>query len=327
MVLVSLILGTVSCEKEIKYVGDYDGDKIVLYSCAMPGKPLTVRLFRSIFTFADNKKVDPRLVGAAVSLEVGGKTYGLTEVTSDPMYKGFYVSEYVPKAGDQLVLTAQYEGLGSVRSQTVVPDPANASVKSFYMKDGIPSDKGYSEYPELHFVLEFDDPADSHDLYLISLFRRFETYHYVKNKDTGEEELVYGMVNIDVQLRSSDVLFMNGGMDVLDMGGAPVKDVEVYRIDDGSFNGTKRSFDLFISLRTFIGDHGNEFVLDTSEYTFMVTKVNEDLGKYTTSADAFFDSQRGLNKIFGEPVSVVCNVDGGIGCFGAMTVKAIPVSE
>lgn len=322
--LVSLLLCTVSCEKEIKFVGDYDGDKIVLYSCAVEGHPLTADLFKSRFSFSGDRHADPRLSGATVSLEVDGKTYVFTEDNSDPEVTGHYLSDYVPQAGDRMVITAKCDGFKEVRSQTVVPAPAHAYVKSFYYKEGIPSAEGYAEYPELHFVVEFDDPSDSHDIYNLNLVRTFYGNHIVIDKETKKEEWVFEQITSYEVLRSSDILFMKESNDILDMGGISSKSVETGRIDDGSFNGTKRSFDVFLPLGKYFGNRGDEFVLDISEYSFLVTNLNEDLDKYTRSVNASIKSSSGLDRIFGEPVSIICNVEGGIGCFGAMTIVTIP---
>lgn len=322
--LSTLLLCTVSCEKEIKFVGDYDGEKIVLYSCAVSGQALTANLFKSKFTFSDDRNADPRLSGATVSVEVDGRTYSFTEDTSDPEVVGHYVSDFVPQAGDRMVITAHCEGFNDVRAQTVVPAPADFVLKSSYYKEGVQSAEGYLEYPELHFVVEFNDPSDVHNIYYLHLSRNYFGYHYVYNEETGIDELVYELINSEEQLRSSDILFMSGNKDVLEMGSISNKDVEMYRIDDGSFNGTKRSFDVFLSLRRYFGEGSEEFVLDLSEYSFRITSLNEDLDKYERSVDEFLDYSKGLNRIFGEPVSIVSNVEGGIGCFGAMTISTMP---
>lgn len=313
-----------ACEKEIKFIGEYEGEKIVLYATANPGQPLSVILNKSDFILSSEDYYgDDGLPGASVKAVCNGK-----EITFSDRGSGFYESDYIPAVGDMITLTASHAGYGDVTATTRVP-----AAPVFTITD-LRHESSTSEYyftDKLTFQIRIDDPAGTVDYYRIKLF------------ESGgmQTDNPYVLASYPLQLFTRDLWFYERktGIDLVEDIVEPDRDILIPDImEDGVINGESYTFTAWYTRNQYrekYYNNGGEWessMMDTNDfsldnYVFEIDAVSEELFQYAKSIDLYYSSTSGLNSFFGEGVSISNNVIGGIGCFGAITSKIIPLSE
>lgn len=317
-ILAAAALLLCSCEKEIRFIGQYDGAKLVLYACANPDTTLSVELHRSKFIL-DSSRVsiyDP-IRGATVTGRAGGREITFRQEDSE---RGMYVSDYVPSVSESIELFAHYDGFNDVSATTSVPKPADFSIDSYSIRAIDVTENGWGRYRINVRVTLRDDPSER-NFYRIAILRKW-----------------YGGWESDTPL-SNDVIFRNNAGDIEALAGYIEGDTEVYLegiIDDSAFGGKARQFEIWIddwlvadeilySSGNGSGDEAmSEELFDPTRYAVEIDTASEEMYKYSKSVAAYngFDDFGG---IFGELVSIHNNVIGGIGCFGALTPHIIPL--
>lgn len=352
-----IILGAMlllcSCEKELRFNGSYDGQKLVLYSCANPDTVLTAYIFRSTFFLArDDEKGDQRegLSGARVSALVNGKdSYAMRETVSIIEYPSIsydpdtglyhevtlkkkricYVSDYQPAPGDHIKVMASMEGLKDVYGETVVPERPSARVEShaFRQTQNYPADR-------MQFKLELDDRAGENNYYSLAVQQNCFVYDW--ETDSGRKDWA-GM-----RLFSDDVVFFKTGIeDMIDAVDGTSRLVPQF-FDDGSFNGMKHSFNLWCEVNLMDepvygeDDEHNTYVdhfaqmdideLDPKDFKIFVVSLSENMYRYNMSLISYEETD-GITEVFGEPVSIFNNVVGGIGCVGSLSTSVVTLDQ
>lgn len=303
-----------SCTKEIDFNGDYTGEKIVLFSCANPDQALTATVYKSVFIYSkDAGNCTQTLSGAKVTVIVNGKdTYTFKEVKTvyehDSedywMYGGKefdteYVSEYIPKPGDHIVVKASYPGLKDVQGETAVPQRPVARISSSRVEDN--PDNEY--WDRMHFSVTITDPAGEENYYRLNAM----------TESKGQEWDEYAISQNWHVLYSRDVIFYDtsvGGM-LESIGGSDFVVPDLF--DDGSFNGQSHTFPVWFE---FYSDpeEGTEI---PEKCTVTVDNISESLFKYGKSIAAY-NGNEGFASIFGEMVIIYSNVENGLGCVGAV---------
>lgn len=310
-----------SCKEIIDFNGDYDGEKLVLFSCANPdASQFTVSLSKSRFFLDDSQDLHPYdLKGGSVTLTLDGKTVTLAE---DPDKAGTFHTEIVPEVGARVVLEASAPGLAPVSCEAVVPERVRCDVVSVDTKVLGETEWGISV--ERHVMITIHDDVSRRDYY------RFIAVRKPKVQDSsveGNEGASYSKKEISssVFLKTNDVAFMQS------VTGSVVRDTArvidgVY--DDSFFNGMDYTFEAWFEdyvskYREYFGGHSDEPVEyginDFSGWGIEVDALSEDLYKYQRSRDDYRKSYEGLISFFTEPVSIHNNIKGGIGCFGAIS--------
>lgn len=326
LAIISLSLLLCSCEKEIEFKGKYDGKKIVLYSTVNTMDTLSVRVLRSFFILRTDTGQDSPfngLHGAQVTAFVNGSEIPLLEDGA-----GFFRSRYVPKPGDEVTVKASCEGYRPVSATTVVPERAEFSIEKVEMEERIREDNDYWATKmrtwDLKVRIRINDKAGVRDFYRLKA--------YMKD----------GEFQNDVFAMTRDVIFMNQGDELETIEGMINGDDYVYLpelIDDSMFEGKSYAFDIWFEVNRFnpilYADYGVETEepgepvpdLELSDMWFEVDALSSDLYKYAKSVEDYEIADGGLNSFFGEKVSIYSNVDGGIGCVGALTPGIIYLSE
>ena len=298
-----------SCEKDIEFIGQYDGEKLVMFSCASAGKPMEVMLSKSTFILSkDNDNSVTAISGAKVSGTCGGRTIEFVESPSIP---GHYQSSYVPRAGETIELSASCKGYADVNCSAIVPD-----APSFTMdRIRVVSDDGYSRRVMVRCTVH--DPAGVRNYYRLKVSKENVT-------EIEGENVVYVE---DMYLTSNDPLFVNSQDEVGVFVGVFEGENEVPDyFDDGLIDGEDYTFELVFTdyrrdLIYYEDENGASYVpVEGYSCRFMLefSNVSDDLYKYALSLNAYNGFASEILSLFGEPVCVHSNIEGGIGCFGAM---------
>ena len=298
-----------SCEKDIEFIGQYDGEKLVMFSCASAGKPMEVVLSKSTFILSkDNDNSVTMISGAKVSGLCGGRTI---EFVESPSLPGHYLSSYEPRAAETIELSASSKGYADVNGIATVPD-----APSFTMdRVRVVSDDGYSRRVMVRCTVH--DPAGVRNYYRLKVS---------KENVTGieGEDVVYVE---DLYLTSNDPLFVNSQDEVGVFVGAFEGENEVPDyFDDGLIDGKDYTFEfVFTDYRRDMiyyedenGVHYEPMEGYSCRFMLEFSNVSDDLYKYALSLDAYNGFASEILSLFGEPVCVHTNIEGGIGCFGAM---------
>lgn len=315
-----LIVLLSSCEKEITFIGQYEGPKLVMYSSANPDSFLSVRLYKSKFILdPSDRRLDAPVSGAHVTAEIGGTVYDLVE---DAANAGSYVGSFKPREGDRIVLKAKAAGMAEVSSSTIVPFRPEVSIKSYSHKVFDTNFGGTRE--QVHLKLTVKDRPDERNYY------RFRVYTVVTRRIGGEERYDH-----EEFIYSNDVLFYtvnSSGLGILD----DLADVEGSRdadicVEDTVMDGKEYPFELFFDYYPFDPDERLYAYSDVSpaaysdymtEFRVEAQSLSESMYKYCCSLSDFHGSLASIGAMFGEPVSIYNNIEGGIGCFAAVSVSS-----
>ncbi len=301
-----------SCEKDIEFIGQFDGEKMVMFSCASAGKPMEVILSKSTFILSTDE-TDPALAvkDARVTGRVGGRTI---EFTTEPEFPGRYFSTYEPAEGETVELSASCPGFRSVSSVTTVPAAPSFSIDNAEL---IAVDDSYHR---ARVRVTLHDAAGIHNCYRIKLAREI-TFDFGNRRDVVTDFL-YPV--------SRDPIFVNSQDEVGMIAGAVDGDdpyVPDY-FDDGAIDGLDYTFEMvfeyydYDDLYYYVWDeerHEDASDAEISSRFFLeLSNVSDDLYKYALSLEAYNGFASEVLSLFGEAVCVHSNIEGGIGCFGAM---------
>lgn len=347
--IIAAALSLSACTKEIPFNGDYSGEKLVLYSCAVPGRPLTADVFKSKFILSrtDETVRDP-LAGATVKVIVdGGKTYDFKEVTEYIDYGyGYgrtditYVSEYIPKEGDHFTVTAYKPGFPAVKGEATVPAAPDFTVERVEIRNEEKHESfGYAN-GDLHFIIKLNDPADVRNYYRMEIMHEYE---YTSPEE--EEEGIEGSTYVEqMRLESNDVIFMNTSSNELFDAIGMEQDTRVPEcFEDAAFNGKNYTLDVFSYFYWHIGNdedldlppyydgfgftkagglHNGEPAFHYSDFEVTLYNITEDMFLYMRSVDAY-ENAEDFGGMLSELTSIHNNVEDGIGCVCAMTGRTV----
>lgn len=329
-----------ACEKEINFVGDYDGEKLVLYSTANTDTTLYANIFKSAFILSDKEEsIFDHKRGATVTAEVGGRTINLVE---DPGDLGRYISDYRPSAGETITIHASLPGLPPVSSVTTVPEKPDFKVELVKKEVVETMDGGNYGTVRVSLRLTIKDRPGVHDCYSLSVLQLGDYMEY--DWDSSRKSwLRCALYSNDVVFRTPDDTF-EMIEDAID--GSTYSYVDGI-FDDQAFDGETHVFDLWFDQWV---TRNTEYLLyaaegyapadeksgdepdvpladlvDLSQYRFELDVVSEDIYLYQKTLAAYNGGD--LLEFFGEPVSIHNNIIGGIGCFGSVTPSYITMSE
>lgn len=323
-----------SCEKEIPFKGDFDGEKLVLYATANTDSEMYAILGHSRFIIGKRPQ-DPSeesVTGARVTATVNGRTIAMSDDGS-----GVYLSGYTPKPGDAITISASHPKYSPVSASTVVPQKAAFTVDKVEINLEDEFQEEYYAYKSWKVVMRFtiNDPAGEENFYRIRTYYRngeYTTTAYLNTKDIlyfntsgieGEIETIENAINGDTETFVPEFL------------------------DDSMINGESHTTEAWFLISRYVtngilyGEDGPEDgegpdiepefpevePLGPEDIWFEIDAVSPDLYKYCVSKDLFQESQYGLASFFGEAVSIHNNVDGGIGCVGAIAPSITYLAE
>ncbi len=315
-ILFPLVIGALlagACEKIIDFKPEQITPGVVMLSRPAAGDQVGVTLTYSRF-FLDGHEF-PSIADATLTLDVNGNVY-----TPDTAGQGYYRFPYTVQSGDTMTLHALVPGMDEpVTASTRVPETPTFYIVSHIMDT---TDEWYSHvYYKTRIAIEAPTP---------------NCYYAIRVLMPGfDYDNVIDTTNYYYHVFESSDALLSNNTDVL----AAIEG------DDGSFYGQEAivGSELFQNGR-------HEFTLEYNEYfdfynewdpvrevyvfhmidvpiRIEIRSISPELYNYNRSAQTtdIFD------QLLGEPVQVICNVQGGIGVFGSSCSKQItcptPIAE
>lgn len=317
-----------SCEKELEYKGEYDGEKLVLFSVASPGKKLSARVFKTEFIYqAHFPQTRSGLSGARVEAIVNGnQVYPFYQVISRYDINSYeyystglresveYMSDYIPKIGDHIVVKASYGDFDEVYGETVVPEKPVARMNSCNLKADSENNTSFI----CNSSITIDDPAEETNYYSIQICRKMIDYSPIDNTPSYHYDWY-------ISLKTRDILFSNlnftGFYNTLTDSEFTIPKV----FDDGRFSGQSHTFKLTNTVDFYGDPEEYEHLLDN--YILTVDNFSESLYMYTkTFEDIRYIAENG-DGLTEEAVILYSNVINGLGCVGALSGIEINMNQ
>ena len=321
-----------SCEKEIEFKGDFDGEKLVLYTTANTESEMYAILSHSRFIIGSRPQGtgDDSVSGADVTAEINGRTIKMTDDGS-----GVYLSGYTPEPGDVITVKANKKGYAPVSATTVVPQKAAFSVDNVEISvDNEYATMSYSvKIWKVKFRFTINDPAGEQNYYRIRTFYRNGEYineGYALTKDIlyyntsgleGEIDAIENAINGDTEIYIPEYLddsVIDGQIHTTEAWFTVCHSVEADDYWDRKEDGEGEDVEPEIPEVEPLGPEDVWIEIDA---------ISPDLYKYCVSLDMYRSTQSGLGSFFGEAVSIHNNVAGGIGCVGSVTPGIIFLHE
>lgn len=310
----------VSCEEVIDFNGDESEQKVVMNSMAQGDSTLNVRLTLSRF-FLSNKPFS-EITDANLTLVVNGNQYVAVNDT-----KGDYHFNYQPKGGDVMTIEAQVPGHDAVKAVTVMPYKPNITDASMTLKGEVENYEwgGYSRLVSTEVKFKLHDPAGERNYYRLRVIAldTVSYWDYRYNTATNRYDdsvLVRNPANPEGNASSfsiRDLFIVNE--DAL----GTVVDAIVGSADQGLFEGRELLFtddridgqthEMVVLVNNY--NWGNQLQSIKPDVKVIVESISEDLYYYIVSRNKQQDDVGA--GIISEPYRIHCNVEGGIGIFGA----------
>ena len=285
-----LLLG--ACTKDLDVEFDVMEPRVVVMSCVEPDSVLSLRLTYSRFFLSSQpfRSIDD----ATATLTINGTS--TEDATSSA--NGSYLFGYHPQPGDRLDLQVQVPGMDAVTATTTVPRHAGIGNVRASFSNHDKYDYTYS----VRFTL--DDPADEDNFYCI---RVIERHRYTYEGESAVDDEYCHFSCTDYMITES---------------------VEVGSIIDGDNMGEFFGRTLYFSDNNING-HSHEVALNVdfhqnnAEALLEITSYSRDRYLYELTTSRYDDDL--FEGLFAEPVQVHCNIDGGIGIFGARNRILVPI--
>lgn len=307
-----------SCENALEFNGEQMAPLMVMNSLISPDSAFTVQLTKSKFFLKDNSNFDP-VNNASIELFVNDTLFETLTFSAN----GNYSSNYKPRAGDKVRLSAQHSDINAVSAVTYIVKPAQISKidTATLITDKSPilsyeyggygeinkSDTiGYSYNKKMNIIINIDDDVNQKNFYRVNL----RIKQYFDDGRQSEGQFFY---------ESEDMVF--GSSDETGLFGEGYSRSQYNEFSDELFNGKKYPFKLSTNFSTYI--YTNEKKPDNQgEVTWPQIVRNELIIQVHSISESYYKYLKTLNTnsntlgFFSEPVQIYSNVKGGIGIFG-----------
>lgn len=316
-----------ACEKQVDIDVDAQQPKVVVYATGEADSTMYLRLTYSrpvfsTFYVSDTENYFKEIDNATVTLSVNGGNYVATNSG------GNYTVNYAPQPGDYLKLMVKVPGKDDVTAEATVPSQPSAT-------DLVMETASSSERPnvlwgsKLRFKL-IDDGSTT-DYYSLSMLR-VDTIYYTEVDNDGnvtDHDTVSFQQSVYFKCIDYTVITNTDIESSLEMeeGAANTFYGDNFIFSDANINGMRHefTFEQIESYGCYSEDYGDHYgddnhhwvALGTSTYYLVVTALSRDMYLYQQSLDSYTDGE--LFGLFGEPVQIHSNVEGGIGIFGINT--------
>ena len=307
-----------SCENALEFDGEQMAPLLVMNSLISPDSIFTVQLTKSKFFLKDDSNFDP-VNNASVELFVNDTLFETLAFSTN----GNYTSNYIPKAGDKVRLSAQHSDINTVSAVTDIVKPAQISkidtatlitdkspIFSYEYGgygDIIESDTiGYSYNKKMNIIINIDDDVNKKNFYRVSL----RIKQYFDDGRESEGQFFY---------ESEDMVF--GSSDETGLFGEGYSRSQYNEFSDELFNGKKYPFKISTNFSSFIYTDEKKPDNDGGVTSPKVVR-NELIIQVHSISESFYKYLKTMNTnsnalgFFSEPVQIYSNVKGGIGIFG-----------
>lgn len=325
-----------SCTKEIDLKHLQPDPKLVLNSLLVTGDSVKVRLTRTWFYTETNPDVTVK--NANIKLYANGvfkdqmewKEY---EENDDDWYysgndikiKGYYISSYQPKVGDNIKITAEAEGFKSISAEAYMPNQT-------YLKD-LKIRKTQREeygtiYPALEFLITIKDDPDKKDFYLIDFDERYpegefdpETFEYIYT-GTYSWRKYNGLDYSTEPLFTSHITALEQILEYNWISAAYGR-----AFSDDLINGKEYTIKIKSNKYQSVPEN-----VDSIYYRVNLYTITEEYYRYINAIIEMKDGgglEEHLADIgLAEPVRVFSNIEGGVGIMGSAlrdSISALPI--
>lgn len=283
----------VSCEKEIKFNGHETAQRVVLYSQAIAGEPLTAAVSASLFFLdRDSKKYISVLdtITGSVKVYVNGSTTPIV-MTYEPEELDYpwqvrsklqYVSDYIPACGDHIRIVADFPGFETVEGETTVPKKPDLEILNVKMAI---DEEGVSKYD---VTVRIKDDGSYSKYYSLIPEAQFEDYFCA------------------LDVKSSDIVFQDTANELMSLIGGD--DSVVPYFSDVLFHGDHHDINFKFDYNAFWFMSPNE--AEECDMVLAVSTLTESLYYHMLSLRQM-DNDLGF---FSEGTTLYSNVKGGYGC-------------
>lgn len=281
-----------SCEKEIQFNGEQSKDLLVINSLVVADNTITAKVSHSIFFLNDNNNQNTYVLDVNMELFVNDVSQGNMTYQGNDQKNATYTTPYVARRGDRITIKATHNLYDAVVASTYVPDATVINDVSVSYK------KGSYGNNMAHFFINFNDNGATTDYYDVKIL----AFTWDDSSPTPHRSYF----SAHNKVFSNDIVFGNTSTTNF-WGETSQKGVSVF--DDYLFNGKQYTLDVF----TYHYDYYN---YDSIEVR--INTISRDYYLFRKSFDAYREGDF-FGEIFGEPVQVYTNVEGGIGLVAGIT--------
>ena len=293
LILLSISLAYISCEKVIPFDGDVNTPKLVINSVFESDSTFKVHVSssRSVIDTASFNNIDDAIVSIKDDNE------NIIE-TLNHIENGFYKGQTFPQENQTYILEVNHPDYADITASDSLPSPITInSVDTSTIIDPINGNR-------LQISMNFDDPENTQNYYLIETYSVNE-YLVIKNSDTTEYEL------------DTTKQFMVLTDEVFQNGGSPWREQGLF--NDLLFNGQNKTLELEIPNDSWSGsEDGYDWSYQTLTLRLYLHNITLSYYYYRTSLELF---QNASGNPFAQPVQVYSNIENGFGVFAGSQIS------
>jgi len=302
--LLFIAINIFSCSEPIDIDVDEVDKKIVLNGFINPDSTVKVNLSKSIGILQRDKDIE-FLKTAKVKLFEDDIL--IEELQYDTF--GYYTGITFPEIGKTYKITADYEPLLSIDASTNILNPVainsinsdaefQSRVETWYDSNtGEPFDTTIYTLSKLNVELNFSDPSENEDYYLITFTALIPQFGYFP-PDYNEVYLGDEMTSLDYNINNlnwQNFLYM--------------KNFTGYILSDELFNGNSHTLNAEVYL------YGNS---SPEKIYINLHTINKEFYQFVISNSRYQDTE---GNPFAEPVNIMTNVHNGFGFFSAYSTS------
>lgn len=293
--LLSVSFIYISCEKVIPFEGDLNTPKLVVNSIFESDSTFKVHISssRSVIDISPFQNVEDAVV------KIKDDNGSIIE-TLNHLDNGFYLGQVFPEQNKTYQLEVIHPNYNNITSTDSLPIPITInSVDTSTIIDPINENR-------LQIILNFDDPENSQNYYLIETSSVNEKL-VIENSDTLEYEL-------DTILNQTMILTD----EVFQDGSSPFREQGLF--NDLLFNGQNKNLELEIPNDEYwnFSDGSTEMSYKRLSLTLYLHNISKSYYYYRTSLELY---QNASGNPFAQPVQVYSNIDNGFGIFAGSQVS------
>ncbi|MFL2585588.1 MAG: DUF4249 domain-containing protein [Parvicellaceae bacterium] len=291
---ISLILiGFISCEKVIPFEGEVAVSKLVINSLFQSDSTFKVHVSssKSVIDTASFQNIEDAVV--AIRDKNGNIIENLVHDSN-----GFYKGQTFPNNYQTYQLVVSHINYNNISAIDSLPAPIFINnVDTTTLADPINGDR-------LEITLNFDDPGNIQNYYLIETYAIFESL-LIKDQDTIESELD----TTQQYMLLTDEVFQNGG--------SPWREQGLF--NDLLFDGQTKALTIEIPNDNYSGsEDGYEYSYQTKGLRIYLHNISPSYYYYRTSLELY---QQSSGNPFAQPVQVFSNINNGFGVFAGAQVN------
>ena len=216
---------------------------------------------------------------------------------------GFYVGQKKPVENQIYFLEVEHSNYANINASDSLPIPINIiGVDTSTILDPI------NDENRLQINLDFTDPANSQNFYLVETYVVRASLLITINQDTLEYELD----TIRQRMILTDVVFQNNGFKSRDEQGL---------FTDLLFNGQDKNLEIKIPplKKDYVFEENGKFYSEkTLSLTLYLHNISKSYYYYRTSLELYVDASRNP---FSQPVQLFSNINNGFGIFAGAQIS------